>query len=114
MMALPLLLALVDPGALQQPTAGVRWAVCDNGEPADLRTDIPVVVLTSADADTYVPFFTAFAVYANGAVLARRGNQMLEWRPEKAAPIHFGSRYPVMSCSSWMKGSTEQRRVSGH
>jgi hypothetical protein len=88
-MLLSVLVVLALAGGLGQPAATVSWAACENGEPADLRADIPVLVLTSTDSETYVPFFTAFVLYADGGVVARRGNQMFEWRAEKRRAPSF-------------------------
>lgn len=59
------------------------WAICDDGQHADLRPDIPVVVLggTSRAEGAWVPAYeTAFVLYGNGQLIRRTREGLVESR----------------------------------
>jgi hypothetical protein len=78
-----LLLVLAWVQTIAGPTGVVSssWAMCDDAEPADLRSDAPLIVLSEPgpyESDPRRPLLTAFALYANGKLITRRGVEMIE------------------------------------
>jgi hypothetical protein len=73
---------LLGGGSGYSPTG--RWLTCPDGQLGDLRPAGPLAVLTedtpSDRLDYDSPFFTVFALYRDGRLVARRGSSLWTWR----------------------------------
>jgi hypothetical protein len=82
-----LALALILTQHELEPAAVVpdSWARCEDGGYADLRPDIPLIVLTGNEGSDVAggwspPYDTGFVLYADGRLIARRWMALFEWR----------------------------------
>jgi hypothetical protein len=91
----PIAVLLVAAGGVGPgPVVSSDWARCEGGGFADLRPDIPLIVVSEAMGEVgWEPAFaTEFVLYADGALIARRRFALVEWRLNAAQVAELWER----------------------